>query len=183
MGQRGMHSQTSWMRCPYLPLPPGSLPNGQHIASYASITSTSAANSASSGESSVQPSSASAQSSFVERRCLVPGHRSATQWRCEAGELTQVCHQGRRSPTAICFLGYLAERQGPGEEGRIECRHRDLRLLADHSYPLVETINHERMPVLLAREEGFETWLTGPPDEAFSLAQQSPPDRMKIVQE
>jgi len=162
-----MHSQTSWMRCPYLPLPPGSLPNGQHIASYASITSTSAANSASSGESSVQPSSASAQSSFVERRCLVPGHRSATQWRCEAGELTQVCHQGRRSPTAICFLGYLAERQGPGEEGRIECRHRDLRL------SLVETINQERMPVLLTREEGFETWLTGPPDEVFSLARSS----------
>jgi len=114
---------------------------------------------------------------------LCQRHRSATQWRCEAGELTLVCHQGRRSPTPICFLGYLAERQGPGEEGRIECRHRDLRLLADHSYPLVETINHERMPVLLAREEGFETWLTGPPDEAFSLAQQYPPDRMRIVQE
>ena len=27
--------------------------------------------------------------------------------------------------------------------------------------PLVATINHERMPVLLTREEEFETWLEG----------------------
>jgi putative SOS response-associated peptidase YedK len=30
-------------------------------------------------------------------------------------------------------------------------------------------INHERMPVLLTREEPFETWLRGSPDEAFAL--------------
>jgi putative SOS response-associated peptidase YedK len=31
---------------------------------------------------------------------------------------------------------------------------------------MVATINHERMPVLLAREEEFETWLTGSTDDA-----------------
>ena len=37
--------------------------------------------------------------------------------------------------------------------------------------------------LLLTREEEFETWLTGAPDETLSLAQEYPPDRMRIVQE
>ena len=49
--------------------------------------------------------------------------------------------------------------------------------------PLVATINHERMPVLLTREEEYETWLKGPPDEAIALAKEYPPDQMRIVQE
>jgi hypothetical protein len=49
--------------------------------------------------------------------------------------------------------------------------------------PLVATINHERMPVLLAREEEFEAWLKGSPDEAFAPAREHPPDRMRMVQE
>jgi hypothetical protein len=45
------------------------------------------------------------------------------------------------------------------------------------------TINHERMPVILTREEEFETWLRGSAKEAFALAREYPPDRMRIVQE
>ena len=48
---------------------------------------------------------------------------------------------------------------------------------------LVSTINHERMPVLLAREEEFETWLRGTPDEAFALPRACPPKQMWIVRE
>ena len=48
---------------------------------------------------------------------------------------------------------------------------------------LVSTINHERMPVLLTREEEFETWLHGSTDEALALAREYPPDQMRIVQE
>ena len=48
---------------------------------------------------------------------------------------------------------------------------------------LVETINHERMPVLLTRENEFETWLKGTADEAFELARPYAPERMRIVQE
>jgi putative SOS response-associated peptidase YedK len=47
---------------------------------------------------------------------------------------------------------------------------------------LVGMINHERMPVLLSTDEEFETWMTGTPDEAFSLVRESPPDRMRMVQ-
>jgi putative SOS response-associated peptidase YedK len=46
---------------------------------------------------------------------------------------------------------------------------------------LVSTINHERMPVLLTREEEFKAWLHGSLDEA--LARQYPAEEMRIVQE
>jgi putative SOS response-associated peptidase YedK len=48
---------------------------------------------------------------------------------------------------------------------------------------LAATVNHERMPVLLTREEEFETWLSGSPEEALALAQEYPPKAMRIVQE
>ena len=48
---------------------------------------------------------------------------------------------------------------------------------------LVATINHERMPVLLTKEEEFETWLSGSADEAFALAREYPAAQMRIVQE
>ena len=46
---------------------------------------------------------------------------------------------------------------------------------------LVSTINHERMPVLLTGADQFKTWERGTPDEAFKLAREHPPDRMRIV--
>ena len=49
--------------------------------------------------------------------------------------------------------------------------------------PLVATINHERMPVLLTREEEFETWLDGSVDEALALAREYSAGQMWIVQE
>jgi len=39
------------------------------------------------------------------------------------------------------------------------------------------------MPVLLTRDEDFETWLRAPPDEAMGLAREYPPEGMLIVQE
>src|SRR5262245_39613598 len=47
----------------------------------------------------------------------------------------------------------------------------------------VSTINHERMPVILTREEQFETWLNGSTDEALALSRQYPPGKMRIVRE
>ena len=44
-------------------------------------------------------------------------------------------------------------------------------------------IYHESMPVLLTKENEFETWLTGSPQEAFELVKPFDPDRMRIVQE
>ena len=47
---------------------------------------------------------------------------------------------------------------------------------------LTDSINHERMPVLLSSDEQFETWLSGSPAEAFTLAQSFNPALMRIVQ-
>ena len=47
---------------------------------------------------------------------------------------------------------------------------------------LTDSINHERMPVLLTEEADFETWLLGSPAEAFTLARSFDPARMRIVQ-
>ena len=48
--------------------------------------------------------------------------------------------------------------------------------------PLVATINHERMPVLLTRPEDFDTWMHGTPADAMALAREFPPDQMQIGQ-
>jgi putative SOS response-associated peptidase YedK len=47
---------------------------------------------------------------------------------------------------------------------------------------LTDSINHERMPVLLTNETDFETWLSGSPTEAFALAKSLDPALMRIVQ-
>jgi putative SOS response-associated peptidase YedK len=39
------------------------------------------------------------------------------------------------------------------------------------------------MPVLLTREDQFDVWLNGAPHVAFALAQEYPPERLRIVQE
>jgi putative SOS response-associated peptidase YedK len=47
---------------------------------------------------------------------------------------------------------------------------------------LTGSINHERMPVLLSKENEFETWLSGTPAEAFALARSFDPAQMRIIQ-
>jgi len=41
-------------------------------------------------------------------------------------------------------------------------------------------VNHERMPVLLSGEDQFETWLSGPVEEAFALARSFDPGAMHV---
>jgi putative SOS response-associated peptidase YedK len=47
---------------------------------------------------------------------------------------------------------------------------------------LVATVNHERMPVLLATGDEHEAWLNGSVEEALALVKPFPPERMRIVQ-
>ena len=47
---------------------------------------------------------------------------------------------------------------------------------------LVATVNHERMPVLLASENDHEAWLNGSFEEALALVKPFPPEHMRIVQ-
>lgn len=47
---------------------------------------------------------------------------------------------------------------------------------------LVETVNHERMPVLLATSEAQDQWMDGNDEEAFSLCKPCHPEEMRLVQ-
>ena len=47
---------------------------------------------------------------------------------------------------------------------------------------LVATVNHERMPVLLASEDDHEAWLKGSVEEALALVKPFPPENIRIVQ-
>lgn len=47
---------------------------------------------------------------------------------------------------------------------------------------LVETVNHERMPVLLASPEMKDQWMDGSDEEAFALCRPYPPEKMRLVQ-
>ena len=48
--------------------------------------------------------------------------------------------------------------------------------------PLVATINHERMPVLLTRPDEFDRWIHGTPEAAMAIAREHPAEQMHIVQ-
>lgn len=48
---------------------------------------------------------------------------------------------------------------------------------------LVAKIDHKPMPVILTKEEEFQTSLNGTPAEAYALVRQCPPEQMCIVQE
>jgi putative SOS response-associated peptidase YedK len=47
---------------------------------------------------------------------------------------------------------------------------------------LVATVNHERMPVLLATPEAQDQWMEGSQEEAFALCKPYPPEMMRQVQ-
>jgi putative SOS response-associated peptidase YedK len=47
---------------------------------------------------------------------------------------------------------------------------------------LVETVNHERMPVMLSTSEAQDQWTDGTDEEAFALCQPHPPEMMRLVQ-
>jgi len=47
---------------------------------------------------------------------------------------------------------------------------------------LTQSINHERMPVLMSDPADFERWLSGSIDDAFKLARSYAAEQMRIVQ-
>lgn len=47
---------------------------------------------------------------------------------------------------------------------------------------LVETVNHERMQVLLGTPESQDQWMDGSDEEAFALCRPYPSESMRLVQ-
>jgi len=84
---------------------------------------------------------------------------------------------------AFAFPGIWRQYKGPVKKDGPNVDIETYAFLTTTPNKLVGTINHERLPVLLTREEEFETWLRGSSDEAFALAREYPAEAMRIVQE
>jgi putative SOS response-associated peptidase YedK len=122
--------------------------------------------------------------SFLERRCLVPASSF-----CEPnGDIKPATWhwfsiKGADARPLFAFPGIWRRYKGPVKKDGPNVDIETYAFLTTTPNALVATINHERMPVLLTREEEFATWLLGSPDEAFALAREYPPAGMRIVQE
>jgi putative SOS response-associated peptidase YedK len=121
--------------------------------------------------------------SFEERRCLVPASSF-----CEPnGDVKpSTWHwfglRGGGERPLFAFPGIWRRYQGPVRKDGPKLDLEVYAFLTTTPNQLVATINHERMPVLLTQEEEFETWLSGAPQKALTLAREYPPDQMRIVQ-
>jgi putative SOS response-associated peptidase YedK len=122
--------------------------------------------------------------SFRQRRCLVPASSF-----CEPnGDVKPATWhwfaiKGDDPRPLFAFPGIWRRYQGPMKKDGPNVDIETYSFLTTTPNPLVATINHERMPVLLTREEEFETWLRGSPDEAFAVAREYPAEQMRLVQE
>lgn len=124
------------------------------------------------------------KSSFEERRCLVP----ATSF-CEPnGDVKPATWhwfslKGSEARPLFAFPGIWRQYQGPVKKDGPKVEIETYAFLTTTPNSLVATVNHERMPVLLTREEEFDVWLRASLDEAIALAREHPAERMRIVQE
>ena len=124
------------------------------------------------------------RSSFEERRCLVPASSF-----CEPnGDVKPATWHwfaiaGNDPRPLFAFPGIWRRYTGPLKKDGPAVEIETYSFLTTTPNPLVATINHERMPVLLTREQEFSTWLEGPPGEAMALAREFPPGQMRIVRE
>jgi putative SOS response-associated peptidase YedK len=122
--------------------------------------------------------------SFEQRRCLVPASSF-----CEPnGDVRPATWNwfainGTDARPLFAFPGIWQRYRGSVKKDGPIVDIQTYAFLTTTPNSLVATINDERMPVLLTREEEFETWLRGSAHEAFALAREYPPQDMRIVQE
>jgi putative SOS response-associated peptidase YedK len=118
------------------------------------------------------------------RRCLVPASSF-----CEPnGDVKPATWhwfaiKGGEDRPLFAFPGIWKRYRGPMKKDGPNVDIETYSFLTTTPNALVSTINHERMPVLLTREEEFDTWLKAPATEALALAREYPPGQMRIVQE
>ena len=121
--------------------------------------------------------------SFEERRCLVPASSFSEPKGLKPATWYWFALKGDEPRPLFAFAGIWRKWNGPlkkdGENVEVEV----FSFVTTTPNQLVATINHERMPVILTKEEEFQTWLNGTPAEAYALVKQYPPEQMRIVQE
>lgn len=121
--------------------------------------------------------------SFELRRCLVPATSFAEPRQVTPATWAWFSLRGDDPRPLFAFAGIWRRYRGPLKKDGPVAEVDVFAIMTTLPNALVETINHERMPVILATEADRRTWLDGSPDEAFGLARQHPPEAMQIVQE
>lgn len=120
--------------------------------------------------------------SFEVRRCLVPATSFAEPKEVTPATWHWFALAGEESRPPFAFAGIWRRWKGPLKKDGPAVEIDVYSFMTTTPNALVATINHERMPVLLATEADQETWLEAPPSEAFALAREHPHDAMRIVQ-
>jgi len=119
--------------------------------------------------------------SFEQRRCLVP----ASSYCEPKGEKPATWHwfalNGDEARPLFAFPGVWTRYRGPLKKNGEPAEQEVFAFMTTEPNALTVSINHERMPVLL-REDQFETWLQGTPEQAYALAKPFTAEAMRIVQ-
>jgi putative SOS response-associated peptidase YedK len=121
--------------------------------------------------------------SFELRRCLVPVTSFAEPRQVTPATWHWFALQGEEPRPLFAFAGIWRRYKGPLKKGGPVAELDVYAIMTTLPNPLVATINHERMPVVLASDADQQAWLGGTADVAFALARQHPPEAMRIVQE
>jgi putative SOS response-associated peptidase YedK len=123
--------------------------------------------------------------SFEERRCLVPA-TSFSEPHGSKPKPVPSCWfalKGDEPRPLFAFPGVWRRWKGPVKKDGPTVDLDVYSILTAEPNALVATVNHERSPVLLTRDEEFEAWLNAPPEAAMALAKPFDPDAMRIVKE
>jgi putative SOS response-associated peptidase YedK len=118
------------------------------------------------------------------RRCLVPASSF-----CEPNAAVKpatwnwfaLADPGEPRPL-FAFAGIWRTHQGPIEKDGPSMTLDVFSFMTTTPNALVATVNHERMPVLLATEDDHEAWLNGSVEQALALVKPFPTEHMRIVQ-
>ena len=120
--------------------------------------------------------------SFEQRRCLVP----ASSYCEPKGEKPATWHwfavNGEEERSLFAFPGVWTRYRGPLKKNGDNVDQEVFAFMTTEPNELAQSINHERMPVLMSDPDDFETWLSGSTEEAFKLARSYAAEQMRIVQ-
>ncbi|MFT3730793.1 MAG: SOS response-associated peptidase family protein [Hyphomicrobium sp.] len=120
--------------------------------------------------------------SFEQRRCLVPASSYCEPDTSKPARWHWFAVNGDDDRELFAFPGIWQRWAGPVKKDGPNVEIDTYAFMTTAPNTLTASINHERMPVLLSRDEEFETWLSGTPAEAFALGRSFDPAAMRIVQ-
>lgn len=122
------------------------------------------------------------RTSFEQRRCLVPASSYCEPGSGKPARWHWFAVNGDENRRLFAFPGIWQRWNGPVKKYGPNAELDLYSFMTTPPNALTDSINHERMPVLLSEDADFETWLSGSPSEAFALARSFDPSAMRIAQ-